>query len=177
MGLLSVSLFLLMSVAAAAASVHAWRARQTYGLSHFLAFECLAALIVRNLDRWFQEPFSFPQVVSWITFVTAMVLAAHGLHLLRTVGRARARIMEDTQTVVAAGAYRYIRHPLYTSLVLFDWGVFLKGLDGTSAALASAATTFWVLTARQEERFNVDRFGTAYSEYMKRTKMFVPFLV
>jgi protein-S-isoprenylcysteine O-methyltransferase Ste14 len=55
--------------------------------------------------------------------------------------------------------------------------VFLKGPYLPSAALALAATASWVATARYEERFNIDRFGVAYSENMKRTRMFVPFLL
>ena len=74
-------------------------------------------------------------------------------------------------------AYRFIRHPLYASLMLFGWGVFLKGADLPSGALALTATSFWIATARYEERFNIECLGVSYSEYMKRTKMFVPFLL
>ena len=174
---LKLLLFLLLSTVAVTASAHAWRTRQAYGWSRFFAFESLALLIAWNSRRWFREPFSTHQLVSWFLFAATTALAVHGLHLLRAVGKARARIMEDTQTVVQTGAYRYIRHPLYASLMLFGWGVFFKGMDPISAALALAATLFWVLTARYEERFNLDRFGAAYAEYMKRTKMFLPFLV
>lgn len=85
--------------------------------------------------------------------------------------------MEDTRTVVHAGAYRYIRHPLYASLLFFGWGVFLKRMDPVSAALASTATLFWIAAARYEERFNIQRFGAEYSEYEKRTKMLIPFVL
>ena len=82
-----------------------------------------------------------------------------------------------TQTVVEVGAYRYIRHPAYASLMFLGWGVFFKGTDLASGAFALAATAFWIATARSEERHNIDRFGAEYSEYMKRTKMLVPFLL
>jgi protein-S-isoprenylcysteine O-methyltransferase Ste14 len=85
--------------------------------------------------------------------------------------------MEDTQAVVEIGAYRYIRHPLYASLMLLGWGVFFKGVDFPSGILAFGATIFWIMTARYEERFNLERLGAAYSEYMERTKKFVPFLL
>jgi len=61
--------------------------------------------------------------------------------------------------------------------MFFGWGVFFKGVDMPSAVLALTATGFWVATARFEERVNVRDFGAAYSAYMKRTKMFVPFLL
>jgi len=176
MGPLESTLFGVFTIIATLASLHAWRARQAYGAFRFLAFECLALLIVWNARRWFRDPLSAPQIMSWIVLAGSTALAAHGLYLLRVVGRARARIMEDTQVVVQAGAYRYIRHPLYASLLFFGWGVFFKGCDLASAALALAATVCWTATARYEEHFNVARFGPAYSDYMKRTKMFVPFL-
>jgi protein-S-isoprenylcysteine O-methyltransferase Ste14 len=42
--------------------------------------------------------------------------------------------------------------------------------------LALAATLFLVATARIEEAEDVRFFGAAYQEYMKQTKMFIPFL-
>jgi protein-S-isoprenylcysteine O-methyltransferase Ste14 len=170
-------LFVSLSAVVVAASVHSWRTRQVYGLFRFLAFECLILLVVWNAAGWFREPFSALQVVSWVILALSTALAAHGAHLLRSVGRAQRRVMEDTRAVVEIGAYRYIRHPLYASLMFFGWGVFFKGVDMPSGVLALAATAFWVATARCEERFNVDRLGATYSAYMKRTKMFVPFLL
>jgi protein-S-isoprenylcysteine O-methyltransferase Ste14 len=172
-----VLLFIVLSAVAVAASLNAWRTRTAYGLFRFFAFEFLALLIVWNASRWFRDPLSIQQIVSWIIFAASTMLAAHGLHLLRSLGKAQRRVMEDTETVVEVGAYRFIRHPLYASLLFIGWGVFFKGLDWPSGALALAATAFWIATARYEERFNIDRFGVAYSEYMKRTKMFVPFLL
>jgi len=174
---LNLLLFVSLSAVAVAASVHSWRTRQVYGLFRFLAFECLILLIVWNTSGWFREPFSILQSVSWTIIALSTALAVHGVHLLKSVGRAKRRVMEDTQSVVEIGAYRYIRHPLYASLLFLGWGAFFKGVDLPSGVLAVAATAFWITTARYEERFNVERFGTAYSDYMKRTKMFVPFLL
>lgn len=174
---LSLLLFLVLSTVAVVASLHAWRIQQAYGIFRFFAFESMVLLIVWSAPRWFREPFSISQIVSWIIFAASTALAAHGFHLLRVVGRAQARVIEDAQTVIQVGAYRYIRHPLYASLMFFGWGVFFKGGDLASAALASVATVFWIATARYEERFNIDRFGTAYSEYMRHTKLLIPFIL
>ena len=61
--------------------------------------------------------------------------------------------------------------------MLFGWGVFFKGTDLASGVLAVSATAFLVATARYEEGFNLKRLGGAYAEYMKRTKMFIPFVI
>lgn len=177
MNSLQVLLLVTLTAVALVASAHSWRTRQAYGFFRFLGFEALAGLITWNASRWFHDPLSIPQLISWATLATATLLAAHGVHLLRVVGKARSRIMEDTRAVVEVGAYRYIRHPLYSSLVLLGWGVFFKGMDLPSATLALAATGFFAATARYEEDFNIHLFGSAYNDYMRRTKMFVPFLL
>ncbi len=170
-------LLLLLTAGAIALSWHAWWTQHAYGLFRFFAFEAIILLIILNSGRWFRDPLSGTQVVSWVLLVASLSLAAHGVHLLRAVARAHIRWIEDTQSIVRIGAYRYIRHPLYASLLLFAWGVFLKGADLPSGALALAATAFLIATAQHEEDFNIDRFGAAYSEYMKRTKMLIPFLL
>jgi len=169
-------LFVVLTAMAVAASRHAWRTQQAYGFFRFFGFETLVILIVWNAGRWFVEPFSTKQIVSWTIFAGATVLAAHGIYLLKAVGRARSRFIEGTEAVVEVGAFRRIRHPLYASLIFFTWGVFFKGADLASGALATAATAFFIATARYEERFNIERFGAVYSEYVERTKMFVPYL-
>jgi protein-S-isoprenylcysteine O-methyltransferase Ste14 len=174
---LKLLLFVVLSAGAVALSLHAWRTQQTYGLFRFFAFEAVVLLIAQNASHWFHEALSIRQIISWAFLAASLALAVHGFYLLRVLGKARERVIEETQTVVELGAYRYIRHPLYASLILFGWGVFFKGADLPSASLALATTAFSIATARYEEGFNIDRFGAAYSEYMKRTKMFIPFLL
>ena len=83
---------------------------------------------------------------------------------------------EKTTALVTTGLYRYIRHPLYSSLLLLTWGVFFKIPAWSGGLLALAATLFLVATARADEAECIRFFGSSYQEYMKHTKMFVPFL-
>ena len=102
-------------------------------------------------------------------------LAAHGFYLLRMVGRPKSGI-ENTTTLVMLGAYKYIRHPLYASLLLFGWGTFFKDVSLLTGILAMATSAFLVATARAEEVENLRKFGDDYVAYTKTTKMFIPFL-
>jgi protein-S-isoprenylcysteine O-methyltransferase Ste14 len=72
--------------------------------------------------------------------------------------------------------YRYIRHPLYRSLLFLTWGAFVKLPTGFGALLASAATGFLPATAAADEAECLRFFGAEYAEYRKRTRRFVPFL-
>jgi protein-S-isoprenylcysteine O-methyltransferase Ste14 len=54
--------------------------------------------------------------------------------------------------------------------------VFFKVPAWSGGLLALAATLFLVATARADEAECIRFFGSSYQEYMKHTKMFVPFL-
>jgi len=84
--------------------------------------------------------------------------------------------IEKTTELVTAGAYRYIRHPLYSSGLFGTWGVFFKHPSWLGICLAVISTLFWTMTAKMEEAENLRFFGAEYQSYMKRTRMFIPFL-
>ncbi len=130
-------------------------------LAPFPGFESLLSLIFLNAEFWFQRPFSFLQIISWLCLAGAFFLAVHGFTLIKTKGNPEGDF-EDTTTLITTGAYRYIRHPLYTSLLLFGLGVFLKDPSLLGAGLLGTTILGVVLTARIEEEYNLTRFGEAY---------------
>jgi len=54
--------------------------------------------------------------------------------------------------------------------------MFFKSPSWLDIGLAILCTFFLVATSRVEERENIKYFGDEYVEYMKLTKMFVPFV-
>ena len=74
------------------------------------------------------------------------------------------------------GSYRYIRHPLYSSLLFLAWGIFFKAPSGLGIFILLAASLALFATARVDEEENIRYFGEEYLEYMRNTKMFIPFL-
>ena len=112
------------------------------------------------------------------------MLVLHGAYLLRRVGRPSEQRNDDaaligiekTTAMVTVGVFRYIRHPVYSSLLFLAWGVFLKNPSWLGAILAFAATISLVVTAKVEEAECIRFFGPAYQSYIRHTKMFVPFL-
>ena len=83
---------------------------------------------------------------------------------------------EKTSQLVKSGIYRYIRHPLYSSLLLLAWGIFFKSISWPAGLLALAATAFLFLTARADEAECLHFFGPDYKEYMQHTRRFIPFI-
>ena len=170
------SIFIILSICLI---IWSWKPlcnRQAHGFYRFFAFESILALIIINTSTWFTNPFSVIQIISWILLLGSIIMAIQGFYLLHTIGRPTKGI-EDTTMLVKTGIYKYIRHPLYSSLILIAWGALLKDIALLSAILVTLATIFSVATAMVEEKENLQRFGEEYASYMKSTKRFLPFLI
>lgn len=165
-------------------SRHSLRDPRSHGFYRAFAWEIILLLIVLNLHRWFLDPLSWNQIVSWLLLAVSLFLVIHVVHLLRSIGRPDPRRndvaligIEKTTVLVTDGAYGLIRHPAYSSLLFLGWGVFFKHPSLAGGLLGAAATALLVATAKTEELENIRYFGRAYIDYMRRTWMFVPFLL
>lgn len=159
---------------------------RSHGFFRFLAWEFILALVLvnfRSLGQWFGDPLCLRQLVSWVLLFGSIVPAVWGARLLWTHGRPQSARddrqlleFEKTTQLVTTGLFKYVRHPLYGSLVLLAWGVFFKRPSAPASAFALCATALLVATAKAEESENCRYFGSAYRAYMRETKMFVPFV-
>lgn len=78
---------------------------------------------------------------------------------------------EHTTTLVDTGIYGIIRHPVYLagavwSVVLIMWTQSLLPL-----VFGIAAAVFWWMASKEEDRFNLEKFGDEYRYYMARVPM------
>jgi len=183
--MLRIVLFFAASVVILALSWRSLGNVRAHGFYRFFAFEFLSGLILLNAPAWFHDPFSGRQLAAWLLAALSILLAIEGFRLLRILGRpapihdkdSGLVAFENTSALVTVGVYRWIRHPLYASLLALAWCAYLKNpLSVFGIALTLAACGFLLATAVAEERENRVRFGAAYAEYSKRTRRFIPFL-
>ena len=82
---------------------------------------------------------------------------------------------KDDAALVVAGAYRLVRHPIYSGLVAmaFGWGLWVHGLLTLGYALL--LFVFFDLKSRREERWLRERFPE-YAAYQRRVRKLIPFL-
>jgi len=155
---------------------------RSHGFYRFFAWECILLLFAVNVKYWFKNPFAWYQLIAWILLIISLVPLAYGVHFLRTRGKPTKKRKDDdsllgfekTTSLVKTGIYKYIRHPLYSSLLFLAWGIFFKLPSLTGMALVSVTTAFLFATAKADEVECIRFFGTEYAEYMKYTKMFIP---
>jgi protein-S-isoprenylcysteine O-methyltransferase Ste14 len=150
--------------------------KRYHGLYRFFSFESILFLLVNNLPIWFVNAFTMPQCLSWLILLISLILALTGFQHLIEKGKPQGRF-ENTSLLITSGIYRYIRHPLYCSLLLLGTGIWLKNpLNYISLALGIVNAVAIYFTAREEEKEMMLRFGEEYRAYMRVSKMFIPYI-
>ena len=175
--------FIILTVVIAYISRASLRDPRSHGFTRFFAWEAILGLVLINIDHWFANPWRWYQLISWFLLFISIYPVVEGVRLLRQVGnpdqdRQGESLLEweKTTQLVTKGLYKYIRHPLYSSLLFLAWGTFFKLPSWFGAGLVFLATVFLVLTAKTEEKEDIAYFGPAYEAYMKQSKMFIPFI-
>jgi len=168
-------IFVALSALIVGISLPSLRRPGSHGFYRFFAWEIIAGLFALNLSGWFAHPFAWYQILSWILLIASLVPIIYGVVLLRRVGKPTDSL-EATTRLVTQGIYRFIRHPLYASLLYLAWGIFFKSPSLLDGCLAVVATVFLYATARADEAECCLKFGEEYADYMKKTKMFIPYI-
>ncbi|MTI46325.1 methyltransferase family protein [Sporosalibacterium faouarense] len=79
--------------------------------------------------------------------------------------------------VVKTGIYRYIRHPQYTGFVLMTIAMMMIWATLSMIIIWPIMVYTYYRLAKKEERDMVMEFGEEYIRYMKKTKMFIPYII
>jgi len=156
---------------------------KSHGFYRFLSWECIIWLFVWCYKTWFDDPFSLPQIISWIFMIISIYMVIAGATLIHRIGKPERKrdekdlyAFEKTSLLVTQGIYKYIRHPMYSSLLFLTWGIYLKGPTVFLLIPAVLSSIFIYLTALLDEKECIGYFGEKYQKYMKGSKRFIPFV-
>ncbi|MBN1158320.1 MAG: hypothetical protein JXA61_02975 [Bacteroidales bacterium] len=177
-------LFVIFSIPLIAISWRNLFSVKSHGFYRFFSWECIVWLAATNYRYWFDDPFSYRQIFSWVLLLIALYLVTAGVILIKHTGKpSESRNektlyhFEQTTELIDKGIFKYIRHPLYSSLLFLAWGIFLKNPTLELFIVTILSTGFLVITAILDEKECMAYFGVRYVEYMKRSKRFIPFLI
>jgi protein-S-isoprenylcysteine O-methyltransferase Ste14 len=117
-----------------------------------------------------------------LTGLIGVVLCASGIglavwarvHLGRNWGMPMSR--KEDPTLVTSGPYAYVRHPIYTGVLIAMLGSAI-GVSAVWSIPLVLLGVYFVYSAWREEKLLIEQFPEQYPTYMKRTKMLVPFLL
>ena len=150
--------------------------KRYHGIARFFAFESVFILVLLNYKVWFVNPFSMFQIISWILLILSVYVVVTGYLLLKRKGKPDSNF-ENTSLLVKSGIYGYIRHPLYLSIFLLGTGIVLKDPKPLQLILGTVNLIAIFITARIEENEMIAKFGDEYLEYMRKSRMFIPFIL
>jgi protein-S-isoprenylcysteine O-methyltransferase Ste14 len=83
-------------------------------------------------------------------------------------------IIQDSHQLITSGPYAYVRHPLYTGIIVGIAGTVLIVGDLGSLIGFCFALAFMLLKATREERLLEAEFGPVYAAYRERTGTLFP---
>jgi len=117
------------------------------------------------------------------TFWTGFVVTAFGLGFSISARRMLGRNWSGTVTVkqdhelIRSGPYRYVRHPIYTGLLIaFAGSAIARGEWRGLLAVAIVFAALW-RKLRLEERWMIETFGDAYLRYRAEVRALIPFVL
>ena len=121
----------------------------------------------------------FPNALRLFGALMAAVALALFLSTHRALGDNWSVTLEVQRkhALVEAGPYRYVRHPMYLAMLLFELGLGLLAAD--AILLLVSPLPFLLLVAlrlSREEALMQDHFGAAYRGYAERTKRIIPWI-
>jgi protein-S-isoprenylcysteine O-methyltransferase Ste14 len=105
-------------------------------------------------------------VILALLLITAVYLSTSG-HVVVAHG-------ERPASVVSTGAFRYVRHPLYSAAILFYMGLAVTTASLFSLALLVIIFLFYNYIADYEERLMEMKFGEDYVSYKRKTGKWTP---
>jgi len=154
-----------------------------HGFYRFFAWTAILIEAVLNLPAWFKDALAWHQLISWFLLCTSVIPALWAGILFRKEGGSRSReegsgnyAFENTGRLITSGIYKYIRHPMYASLLYLLWGIFFKVPNVLNGIISLVGSIFLLVTAAVEERENLHTFGDPYRKYMKLSRRFIPWV-
>lgn len=84
--------------------------------------------------------------------------------------------LKEGSNLITTGIYGYIRHPMYTSVIIMMLAFLVSTPILIEAILFISLIGVLLLKAKREERLWMEH-DEAYMEYKKGTKLFIPFIL
>ena len=78
--------------------------------------------------------------------------------------------------LVTSGPYRYVRHPIYSGIILAMFGTALA-LGVVWLIIAACFAVYFIFSATVEERNMARLFPATYPAYKRSTRMLIPFVL
>ena len=109
----------------------------------------------------------------WIRFGVLIFIILLVIYLFRAVIFAFSN--EDySKQIISSGPFRYIRHPMYLTCILFYFSLWFSTISLYSLLVLIVIVLFYNYISNYEEQFLLNKYGKSYSDYIKKTGRWIP---
>ena len=133
-----------------------------------IQFSCIIYLILNTRYEHFDFTTLSLLLVALVIGLTAVVnMKVSNLNIMPT--------LKKSHQLRTNGIYQFIRHPMYTSVLLLCLALMLSNIHYISQVVMLILLIDLILKSSFEEKLLIKRFKN-YSEYQQKTGRFIPFL-
>lgn len=137
-----------------------------------LQFLLILLLLFNPFESWREVERAIPSTLSLILYVVAAVILASAALALGSALTA-SPIPKDDATLVMTGIYRWIRHPMYTALLVMGLGLLLGTFNLLSLSSYIALILLLLYKSRYEDQLLASKHPAA-KRYQEATGRFIP---
>ena len=118
----------------------------------------------------------FSSVLAILIFIGGAVMGMYALFYNNLKNINIIPEIKEDAVLITTGAYAYIRHPMYFSVLIMMLGVVVADINMISMGLYLLLIITLLLKAHKEEKLWMEK-SEAYRAYRQRTKSIIPFVV
>ena len=147
----------------------------------YVAFQLLLFVAI------FLSPLALPDWVDWpnpldnVGLVLGLILLGAGgliaMFGVLSLGRNLTAVPypKEEANLVESGAYRYVRHPIYSGIIIgsFGWALLTNSLF--ALFLSAVLFLFFDIKSRREEQWLVEKYEN-YPDYQRRVRKLIPLI-
>ncbi len=115
----------------------------------------------------------------WLCIILYVISLGLGMWAIITMKLGNFNVVPDVKVdsiLVTGIPYKYIRHPMYTSVILVGLGMMLSAYSNFTLSIWLVLSVVMFVKAKYEESLLIERFPE-YEKYCANTKAFIPFIV
>jgi protein-S-isoprenylcysteine O-methyltransferase Ste14 len=148
-------------------------------LLHFVPLAVGIVLLVspRAAGRWLTARF-LPDTLTWFFLGFVVTLAGMGFAVLARVwlgGNWSGTVtLKQDHELIRTGPYRWVRHPIYTGILLAVLGSAIATGEWRAPVAAALIAVAFLRKITVEERFLTEQFGAAYTLYQTEVPALFP---
>jgi len=134
----------------------------------FIQFSCIGYFLFTGRFHFF----------SYFTYALLLIALALGVYAIICMQWKNFSVMPEPKNnsiLISKGPYQFIRHPMYTSVLLFCASFVMTNFSYANIGIYCILTVDLIIKIKREEKYLLQQFPQ-YANYCMQTKQLIPFI-